>query len=53
MRAGFEGTTRINRKDFGLLWNKNLDHGGALLGDDVDIQLSVESVLQPEAPAGS
>ncbi|MET4146396.1 polyisoprenoid-binding protein YceI [Arthrobacter sp. UYCo732] len=28
LRAGFEGTRRINRQDFGLKWNTNLDSGG-------------------------
>ena len=48
-RAGFEATTRINRKDYGLLWNRNLDQGGTLLGDDVDITILVEAV-KAEAP---
>ena len=43
-RAGFEATTTVNRKDFGVLWNKTLDQGGTLLGDDVAIDLGVEAV---------
>jgi len=43
-RAGFEATTTINRKDFGIIWNRNLDQGGTLLGDDVQITLAVELV---------
>ena len=46
-RAGFEASTTINRKDFGVLWNKTLDQGGTLLGDDVAINISVEAV-KPE-----
>ncbi len=43
-RAGFAGSLKINRKDFGLLWNKALDNGGMLLGDDVTIDIEVEAV---------
>jgi polyisoprenoid-binding protein YceI len=43
-RAGFHGTTTINRKDFGLTWNKALESGGLLLGDDVTIEIDVEGV---------
>jgi polyisoprenoid-binding protein YceI len=45
-RAGFHGTTTINRKDFGLTWNKALESGGVLVGDDVTIDLDVEGVQQ-------
>jgi polyisoprenoid-binding protein YceI len=43
-RAGFSAATKINRKDFGINWNKALDTGGVILGDDVDIQLEIEAV---------
>ena len=46
-RSGFEATTSINRKDFGILWNKTLDQGGTMLGDDVDIKINVEGVIRP------
>src|SRR5215831_12686205 len=46
-RAGFEATTTINRQDFGIKWNKALDNGGTLLGDDVAIQLNVEAGTAP------
>lgn len=45
-RAGFEGSLKINRKDFGLNWNKTLGAGETLLGDDVDISLAIEAVKQ-------
>jgi len=49
-RAGFEGSLKINRQDFGVKWNKTLDTGGAMLSDDVDISLAIEAVKQaPEA----
>ena len=47
-RAGFEGTTKVDRKDFGIVWNKTLDQGGTLLGDEVLISLQIEAVA-PEA----
>jgi polyisoprenoid-binding protein YceI len=43
-RAGFDVTTALNRKDFGMVWNKTLDNGGVLLGDDVQIQIAIEAV---------
>ncbi len=43
-RAGFSASTRINRKDYGVVWNKVLDQGGTMLGDDVDITLDIEAV---------
>lgn len=45
-RAGFSATTHIDRKDFGIVWNKTLDTGGAMLGDNVEITLEVEAVGQ-------
>ena len=44
MRAGFTATTTINRKDFGIIWNKVLDSGQLMLGEDVEITLEVEGV---------
>ena len=44
LRAGAHATTRINRKDFGITWNKNLDGGGVVVGEDVDITIDVEGV---------
>lgn len=49
IRAGFSATGTINRKDFGIVWNKALDTGGVMLGDDVAITLDIEAVLK--APA--
>jgi polyisoprenoid-binding protein YceI len=41
-RAGFHAETKVNRKDFGLTWNKALETGGMLVGDEVTIELDVE-----------
>jgi polyisoprenoid-binding protein YceI len=45
-RAGFHATTTINRKDFGLTWNKALESGGLLVGDEVTIDLDVEAARE-------
>lgn len=42
-KAGFEVTFPINRKDFGITWNRTTDQGGVMLGDEVDITLLVEA----------
>lgn len=49
-RASFELTTKLNRKDWGINWNKALDAGGFMLSDDVDVTVSLETVKKkPEA----
>jgi len=46
IRAGFEARTRINRQDYGVAWNKLVEGGGSVLGDDVEITLNVEAIKQ-------
>jgi polyisoprenoid-binding protein YceI len=43
-RIGISATTKINRKDFGLIWNAALETGGILVGEDVTITLDVQLV---------
>jgi polyisoprenoid-binding protein YceI len=43
-RYGFHAETTVDRKDFGLEWNKALDAGGFVLGDDVKITIDVEAI---------
>lgn len=43
-RIGASATTRLNRKDFGINWNKALDSGGVVVADEVDVVLDVELV---------
>jgi polyisoprenoid-binding protein YceI len=50
-RAGFAGSTRINREDFGLTWNMALEAGGWLVSKDVNLSVEVEAVLAPEPAA--
>lgn len=47
-RAGFELNTTLNRKDYGINWNKALDQGGYLLDDDVKIAINLETVKKKE-----
>jgi polyisoprenoid-binding protein YceI len=41
-RRGASATAKINRKDFGILWNRVLDTGGLVVGDEVNIYVEVE-----------
>jgi len=43
-RAGASATTKINRSDFGLTWNKALEAGGVMVGDEVAISIDVEAI---------
>ena len=43
-RIGLSGSTKINRKDFGLVWNTALELGGVLVGDEVTITLDVQFI---------
>ena len=43
-RAAFTAMTVIDRKDFGLTWNKLLESGGLLVGEDVRILLEIECI---------
>ncbi len=44
MRRGATATTTINRKDFGLVWNKALETGGVAVGEEVTITLEIEMI---------
>jgi polyisoprenoid-binding protein YceI len=46
IRAGFVATTAINRHDFGVSWNAALDRGGAVVGDEVQITIDAEAILE-------
>lgn len=45
-RKGAQASAKINRKDFGMTWNKSLDTGGLVVGDEVDISIEVELIEQ-------
>ncbi|HZF70084.1 YceI family protein [Sulfuricurvum sp.] len=43
-RSGFTLTGKVNRKDFGLNWNKAIEAGGFVVGDDVKLIIEVEGI---------
>jgi len=43
-RSGFVLNGQVNRKDFGLNWNKAIETGGVVVGDDVKMTIEVEGV---------
>jgi polyisoprenoid-binding protein YceI len=47
-RAGFVGETRINRHDFKVSWNGQLEDGGLVVSDEVFIKVDVEALLESE-----
>jgi polyisoprenoid-binding protein YceI len=50
VRTGVSATAKINRKDFGLVWNALTEAGGVVVGDVVTITFEAE--LIQKAPAG-
>ena len=53
-KAGFRTDFTIDRKDYDIVWNRVLDQGGALLGDEVEISIQASTnEKKPEAAAGS
>lgn len=45
-RAAFSAKGTINRKDFGLNWNKTLDAGGVLIAEKVDLEIEGEALAK-------
>lgn len=50
-RIGAMATTKLNRKDFGMNWNRALDSGGVVVGDEVTVTLDVELTRRTAPPA--
>ncbi len=50
-RIGLSASTRINRKDWGLMYNKLLESGGMVVSEEVAIDLELEFVQKAPAPA--
>ena len=48
--VGLDLTGTVNRKDYGINWNKTLDSGGVLLGDDVAIEIHIEASVPKAEP---
>jgi polyisoprenoid-binding protein YceI len=43
--AGFNASTKINREEFGLVWNQVLEAGGVLVSKDITIELNIQAAL--------
>ena len=43
-RVGFEGTTIVNRKDWGVNWNAVLEAGGVLVGEKVTLEFEISAI---------
>jgi polyisoprenoid-binding protein YceI len=43
-RAGIEASTKLDRKEYGVNWNKTLDKGGLMVGNEVKIEIFLEMV---------
>jgi polyisoprenoid-binding protein YceI len=43
-RVALNATTTVNRMDYGAKWNANLDGGGVVVGDDVNINIDLEMI---------
>jgi len=44
-RYGFEGSSDINRKDFGLVWNAALETGGVIVSDNIKLEFEISTIL--------
>jgi polyisoprenoid-binding protein YceI len=45
-RIGFEGSTTVNRKDYGITWNAALETGGVLVGDKIVLEFEVSAIKE-------
>jgi len=53
-KMGLETSLTLNRKDFGLVWNRALESGGVLVGEEVRVQIAIEAnKAKPAAPAAN
>jgi len=48
-RIGFEGTTSVNRKDWGVNWNTALEAGGVLVSENVTLEFDVSAIRSADA----
>jgi polyisoprenoid-binding protein YceI len=45
-RIGAQATAKLNRQDYGVKWNRSLDSGGVVVGDEIQIILDLELILE-------
>jgi len=50
-RVGASASTKINRQDFGITWNANVDGGGVVVSDSVSITIDIEAMFAPTLAA--
>ncbi len=51
-KAGFQSTFTLNRLDYGVAWNRAIEGGGAMLGDEVTVNIKIEANRQMAAAPG-
>lgn len=51
--AGFETSVTLNRKDYGIVWNRTLDEGGLVLGEDVMVTIAIAAGQKKPEPAAT
>ena len=44
LRAGFEGSVTINRKDYGVTWNAALETGGVLVSEKITLEFEISAI---------
>jgi polyisoprenoid-binding protein YceI len=49
-RLSYEVKTRFDRRKFGLRWNQDLDVGGVVIGDEIELVAQIEAVRVQPAP---
>ena len=50
-RIGFEGTTRVNRHEFGVSWQDEIPGGGVVVSNEIDVVLDIEAILLDDLEA--
>lgn len=50
LHMGAAATTKLNRRDFGMTWNRALDGGGVVVGDEVAVTIDIELVRRTPPP---
>lgn len=43
-RAAFATATTLDRKEYGIAWNRTLDQGGLMLGDEVEVEINLAAI---------
>ena len=47
-RVGLSATGKLNRKDFGMIYNTAMDKGGFVLGDEVELNLEIQGIQKKD-----